>query len=571
MKTTATQYHEINDLPETARQIQAQLKCSGTFARLLDRRGLTGAALRSFLHPSLDDLSNPFSLKDMDKSVERIIQAVRNKEAIAVYGDYDVDGVTASFVLAETFRRLKIPLAVHIPHRTRDGYGIQIHTLEEMKAQGIKVIISVDCGVRAFEPLQWAKDNGIDVIVTDHHQPDGEALPNAFAVINPHRSDCLAQMENLTGVGVAFKLAHALFSKSKQAPNLERHLRALLPFVSLGMIADVTELTGEARTLVKLGFDEIYRTENIGLRALCDLCLDGEKLSSSDVGFKLAPRINAAGRLNEADLVLDLLMSKTPKEARCIADELDAVNEKRKVIQEEVFNSALDQVRELIQANHDQMPGFLVLAGQDWHRGVVGIVAARIAETCQRPTLVFSIQDGLLYGSGRTSGNFPLLAALESAAPLFVTFGGHAKACGATLEAGNLELLRKEMELYASQFGEDDLISPPPQPDLKLEFGDLNLGLANELKLLEPYGRGNPEPLFASRFQLAESPRVLKNKHLKFELNAPLEDSPEKVTALWWNSAEHYEETEIFDAHFKLQTNTWRGTTKLQLIIENCF
>ncbi|HRH45179.1 MAG TPA: single-stranded-DNA-specific exonuclease RecJ [Pyrinomonadaceae bacterium] len=558
--------------PDNINQLQQHLNCSNIFAQLLDKRGLKVETVNAFLNPVLADLSDPSNLKDLDRAVERIIQAVKNNEKIAVYGDYDVDGVTGSFVLQETFNILKLPLIVHIPHRTRDGYGIQQATLEKLQAEGVSVVISVDCGVRAFEPLVWAKNNGMDIIITDHHQPDGDSLPDAYALINPHRNDCDAEMESLTGVGVAFKLAHALLRKSKYSANLDDHLRSLLPFVALGMIADMTSLVGEARALVKIGFNEIYRTKNFGLQALCDLCLDGAELSSSDVGFKLAPRINAAGRLGEAQLVLDLLNAQNPEEARSFAIELDAINDARRAIQDDVVKQAEAQAFEQIAKNGGEVPSFFVLSGQHWHRGVVGIVAARITNQFERPALVFCEEDGILYGSGRSFAKFPLLEALESVAELFTTFGGHQMACGATLPVQNLAALRAGIESFANSCDPEVYLDTTPEFELEIGSQHLSLSLAQELKLLEPFGLNNREPVFASTFEIDGAPRVLKEKHLKFALTA--KQQADDIAALWWNSAEEHqdtdwEEADEVSANFKLQTNTWRGKTSIQLILNS--
>lgn len=556
------------DLNNGALNIQKALNCSNVFATLLAQRGFSPDSLQSFLYPKMEHLTSPSGLKDMDKAVERIIAAVKKREKIAVYGDYDVDGVTGAFVLGESFRWLKIPIDVHIPHRTRDGYGIQIPTLEKMKADGISVVISVDCGVRAFEPIKWAKENGIDVIITDHHQPDGENLPEAFAVINPHRTDCTAKMESLTGVGVAFKLAQALLAKSKISYNLAE----LLPFVALGMIADMTTLTGEARTLVKLGFNEIFNSSNPGLQALCEICLEGESLTSSDVGFQLAPRINAAGRLGEAQLVLDLLNSANIIDARAIAMEIDGLNDARKQIQAEVSALAVRLAETQIKANGGEIPPFLVLSGMNWHRGVVGIVASRITNLFDVPALVFSEEeDGTLYGSGRSVNNFPLLEALTSGAEFFTTFGGHQMACGATLRVENLEKLRQALITFAENYQPAEISEPAPRFELEIKAAEISMQLAKELKLMEPFGNGNPEPVFSSVFQLEDEPRILKEKHLKFALFAD-ESSEQTLNALWWNSADlcantDWQEVSEFPAIYKVQTNSWKGKTSVQLIL----
>jgi single-stranded-DNA-specific exonuclease len=565
---------ETSDIERLATELRQTLKCSEIFARILALRGIKPETARDFLYPKIESLSDPFNLQDMGKAVERIIEAVKAKEKIAVYGDYDVDGTTGAFVLSETFRWLKIPIETHIPHRTRDGYGVQKHTLEKMKEEGVSLVITVDCGIRAFDEIEWAKNNGIDIIVTDHHQPDTR-LPAALAVINPHRSDCNAGLESLTGVGVAFKLAQALLSKSK----ISYDLRQLLPFVALGMIADMTNLEGEARTIVKLGFDEIYNSKNFGLAALCEICLSGETLTSTDVGFQLAPRINAAGRLGESQAVIELFNSSSMDEARRLAIELDVLNDDRKRIQYLTIEKAEEEAEKQILEAGGITPDFLVLCGYDWHRGIIGIVASQIAGRYKRPVLVFSEDsEGVLTGSGRSYGNFPLLDALESAADLFITFGGHRAACGAKIERSKLEALRIGLNDFAREFlGSGEFIEPEIREDLLLEPASITLQLAKELKLLEPFGRGNAEPLFKSYFPVESPPQILKGKHLKFSFpsgdSAGGRASARSLTALWWSAAEAHLDTnwnqrDAIETVYKIQTNTWKGATTVQICIE---
>ena len=334
----------MNNFYETRQHERFLKDFTPVFQKLLHARGINQENLNDFLNPQLESLKNPYLFADMKKAVDIIIEAVKNNKKIAVYGDYDVDGTTSGFILAEAFRWLKIPVELHIPHRTRDGYGIQIHTLGKMKAAGIGLVISVDCGIRAFEPCRWANENNLDIIVTDHHEPDGINLPEAMAVINPLRANCQSNARNLTGVGIAFKLSQALLEKSKFTHDIKK----LLPFVALGMIADMTELTGEARTMVKIGFDEILKTDNLGLKTLCETCISGEKMTSTDVGFQLAPRINAAGRLGESGLVVDLFNARDERRAAQLALELELLNDDRKLIQAQIFDAATRLAKELI-------------------------------------------------------------------------------------------------------------------------------------------------------------------------------------------------------------------------------
>src|SRR5512132_962632 len=385
------------------------LTVSQTLAALLLSRGCEDEqSARRFLKPSHDQLHDPDLMLGMSEAVPRLLRAIELGEPILVYGDYDVDGTTGTAVLLRALNLLGAETGFHVPHRFTEGYGIQQAALQRAVAEGYKLAISVDCGIRAHEPLYWARDNGLDVIITDHHLPDeGEGVPPAFAVLNPNQRGCNYPDKNLAGVGVAFKLVDALFRRQGR----QAQVNAFLKIVAIGTVADVAKLTGENRTIVALGLRDLPKATNPGLRALMEVAgCDSKTMTSYDIGFRLGPRINAAGRMDAARAVVELFSTREMGEARRLALHLDTRNQERKEVQKQIVELAIS---ELEGASQDRSSSYVaVIAGEGWHRGVIGIAASKIAERINRPCVVLSIENDVAHGSARSIEPYHLLNGL---------------------------------------------------------------------------------------------------------------------------------------------------------------
>jgi single-stranded-DNA-specific exonuclease len=547
--------------------LAASAGVSDVVAGVLAARGVESAEeARTLLSPSLEQLHDPYLMKGMREAVARVLRAVDARERILIYGDYDVDGTTGTVVLRRALEFLGAKTGYHVPHRFTEGYGIRRDVLERAKSDGYSLVISVDCGIRAFEPLEWARENGLDVIITDHHLPDeAEGAPPAYAVLNPNQRGCDYPDKNLAGVGVAFKLAHALFRERGR----ESLVPGFLKIVAIGTVADVAQLTGENRSIVALGLKDLHRATNPGLRALMEVagCGDGSGVRAFDLGFRLGPRINAAGRMDAARAVVELFESKNMGEARALAEHLDARNRERRDVQQRVTERA---VAELELGGHGET-SVVVVAGQGWHRGVIGLAASKIAEKLQRPAVVISLdEDGVGHGSARSGDGFHMLDALTECADILEAFGGHAHAAGLAVRRENVAELRRRLNEHASRVAPDDGGVPRLEYDLELPADALSLELCAELEALEPFGAGWPRPVFVTRdLRVVGEPRVLKERHLKFGVLA----AGRVHDCIWWGGAEQDAATPRPGARIELaysvEANCWNGNTRLQLVVED--
>jgi single-stranded-DNA-specific exonuclease len=550
-----------------ARTLAAETGLTHTVAGLMLARGLeTSDAVARLLNPTFAHLHDPALMLGMDDAVARVLRAVDAGEQILIYGDYDVDGTTGTVVLRRALQLLGARTSFHVPHRFTEGYGIRQDVLERAHAEGVKLVISVDCGIRAHEPLEWARANGLDVIVTDHHLPDDdEGAPPAFAVLNANQRGCNYPDKHLAGVGVAFKLAHALL----RARGREHLIKGFLKVVAIGTVADVAPLVGENRAIVSLGLADLPNATNPGLRALMEVagCGDGRDMRSSDLGFRLGPRINAAGRMDAARAVVELFETNDPNEARRLAQHLDARNRERQVMQRQLTERALADY-----AASGDCSAVAVVAGTGWHRGVVGLVASRLAEKLGRPAVVISLdEDGTGHGSARSIEGYHLLAGLTACADLFTSFGGHAQAAGLVIERERIAELRQRLHEHASARRTEADCQPTLHVDAELPAAALTLELAHELERLEPFGAQWPAPLFVTRnLHVVQEPRVLKERHLKIHV---LGDDGRAHEALWWGGAETATATprpgERIELAYELEVNTWRGEQRLQLIVRD--
>jgi len=477
-------------------------------------RGLADpVAARRFLHPSFEELHDPMGLRDMAAAIERIARAIRSREKILIYGDYDVDGTMAVVLLTKVVELAGGIAGYHVPHRLKDGYGMRPEVVEAAAEQGVQLIVSVDTGIRAAEVVRRANELGIDVIVTDHHLPESE-LPPALAVLNPNQPGCLYPEKNLCGAGVAFKVIQALLPHLGWPADRARRLcESLLKLVAMATVADVVPLTGENRIMVKHGLDGLRDVRNPGLRALLDVAgFTGDKVPNArQVAFQIAPRINAAGRMDTAKAVVELFLTGDAARARGLAQQLHDQNAGRQQVEAEI--------REICEKTAvDASACALVYYAEDWHRGVLGIVASRLVERLHRPVFVLSrnSEDGLAQGSGRSIPAFHLLDALESMADLFVRFGGHKYAAGVTLETARVDEFRQRFNAFAESRLAPEDFEKQLAVDAVLDLGEIQDRHIDEVFALAPFGNGNQPPLFAAlNVEVAAPPVIMKEKHLR--------------------------------------------------------
>jgi len=546
---------------ERAASLARVLGVSPILAALLINRGYTDErAARVFLSPTYDQLHEPYGMLGMREAVARLRRAVETREPVLIYGDYDVDGTTGTAVLLRALKLLGGQVGFHIPHRFTEGYGIQQAALEKAVADGYKLVVSIDCGIRAHEPLYWARDHDLDVIITDHHLPDEkEGAPPAFAVLNPNQAGCEYPDKHLAGVGVAFKLVHALFREYGR----EAQVPAFMKLVAIGTVADVAKLTGENRTIVSIGLKDLAQVANPGLRALIDVagCGDGKGMTAYDLGFRLGPRINAAGRMDAARAVVELFDTRNANEARRLANHLDTRNEERKTVQQQIIDLAIAEVK-------DPKDCYVaVIAGEGWHRGVIGIAASKIAERLNRPCVVLSIDGEMAHGSGRSIEAYHLLNGLTACSDLFEKFGGHSHAAGITIRPERIEEFRRRLNEHAASCLTTDDLEPLVKIDLELKPESVTFSLARELNALEPFGAGNPRPVFVTRnLRRLSEPLVIKDKHLKFRLAGP-QNRP--LEAVWWNCVETPGQTPDLNGSielaYTLETSAWNDEYRMQL------
>ena len=489
-------------------------------ARLLVMRGINDPeTAERFLTPSLAHLHSSYLMMGMQAAVDRLDAAIERKEGILIYGDYDVDGTTAIVILKTAIELCGGSADFHIPHRIKEGYDLRGDVIERAAAAGIHLIISVDTGIRAFAAAETAHRLGVDLIVTDHHLPGHAGMPTALAVLNPNQPGCEYPCKALCGAGVAFKLAQALMERRLAHRDQTALLKSFMKVVAIATIADAVPLTGENRVFAKLGLEALRSAVNPGLKALLEVAqVSGRPLTSGEVGFRIAPRINAAGRMDVACDVIELFSVKDATRAREIANKLDQLNADRQTEERRIL--------EAIDSRFQQEPALLdafclVIDGDGWHRGVIGITATRVVEKYCRPTLVISRDGEDAYGSGRSIRAFHLLNALESCAPLFTRFGGHAHAVGFSMPAANLPNLCAHLDAYAHARLTLADFEPVLDLDAELPVDQITPELFQALRRLEPFGMGNPEPVFAARnLRLMTPPRVMKEKHVKLRLSS---------------------------------------------------
>jgi len=548
--------------PAAVDLLRRECGVSALLARLLVQRGVANPeTAHRFLSPSLDRLHDPYRMFGMREAVERLQRAIAQQEKILVYGDYDVDGTTAIVLLRTAIQLAGGQAEFHVPHRIHEGYGMREEIIERAARDGVRLLVSVDTGIREAEVVRRAGELGIDTIVTDHHLPE-TGLPPALAVLNPNQPGCGYPDKNLCGAGVAFKLSQALLSGLGWTPGrLERVLRSFLKLVAIGTIADMVPLQGENRIFAKVGLDALRKPKQAGLRALLHLAGAGSSrpVAAGRIAFQIAPRLNAAGRMDTARLVVELFTTDDPERAQKLAAQLNALNRERQEAEQQIVDELVERLGKI--PSPDDLP-FLVLEGEGWHPGVIGIVASRLIERFHRPTLVLSCdpEDGTATGSGRSIPAFHLLESLESARELFLRFGGHRQAAGCTLPAEKIPELRERLNRYAGAALRPEDFIPALQLDAELAFREITDQTMSQLARLEPHGLGNPSPAFSTAaVKLAAPPRLLKERHLKLQM----EHENVFLPGMGWRMGERMDglaQGTLLDAAYTVeQDNYWGG------------
>ncbi len=543
--------------PEEAAKLAAALSIPPPLASLLVQRGFgSPGAAKQFLRPSLDGLTDPFLLQDMDKAVAIIGRTVKAGSPILVHGDYDVDGQCSSALLTRFLRLAGASVVPFVPHRLRDGYDFGAAGLQAARDSGASLVVTCDCGISAGETVQQAKEMGLEVVVTDHHLP--QALPPADAVINPRRDDCESPSKELCGTGVAFKLAQALCGELSVPDNSPLHL---LDLVALATVADIVPLVGENRTLVRFGLKMIGQSRWAGIRALIEVTgLAGKPIRAGQVGYVLAPRLNAAGRIGEAMAGLELLLTDDPRAAHDLAVSLDTINARRQEMDEHILREAVDEVEQTVDLSEYHS---LVLAREGWHPGVIGIVASRIVERYNRPTILIGLEGDEGKGSGRSIPRFNLHDGIGRCAEFLERWGGHKAAAGLTIRRDRLEPFREAFNRVAvSELSPDDLI-PTQRVDIVSPLKSLDDDLERLMRHLEPCGAGNPTPVLGVERAYARTPTTVGANHLKFTLD----DGTGTIPAIGFGWADRVDADwacKEMDVAVQLGRNEWRGTSSLQ-------
>ncbi|MBN2144213.1 MAG: single-stranded-DNA-specific exonuclease RecJ [Candidatus Aureabacteria bacterium] len=532
---------------------------------ILYKRGLRSSAeISSFLDKSLHGIHDPYLMHDMEKTVSRIMQALQKKEKILIYGDYDVDGISAITLLSQFFRYIQATHEYYIPHRIKEGYGLNMEGIQTARNNNVKLIITVDTGITGHEAIREASAYGIDVIVTDHHQSP-ENLPPAYAILNPNQPQCQYPYKYLSGVGVVFKLVHACLKQcGMDETESKRILKSLLDYVTLGTIADVVPLTGENRKLVASGLKQIKLSSFSGIRILFDQTFVEDKpLTPAMIAFKICPKLNASGRTDHANYSARLLLENDPRECLQLFSKLELFNRERKALEENDFTKAI----QIIEQDKDHLDKrILVVAHPSFHPGVNGIVASRLTDKYHRPSIVMALNDnGFFKASARSIAGVNIFECLQSCEDLCIAFGGHPFAAGLTLDKSNLQEFTSRINAYMEKHFSTHVFEPRLQIDSFLSFSDITPLLMKGLQDMEPFGLGNPEPVFLTKHAVIQNqPRLLKNKHLKFDVQHAGVTLP-VIGFNFSNKAPSLKMNDSIDFVYHLRTNSWLGQTHTQI------
>lgn len=546
-------------------KLQEDLSIDKINATLLAQRGITDfESAKDFFRPSLDNLHDPFLMKDMDKAIARINLALHNKEKILVYGDYDVDGTTAVALTYSFLKNYSSLISFYIPDRYAEGYGISFKGIDFAKENGFSLIIALDCGIKSIDKVDYANEKGVDFIICDHHLP-GDTIPNAIAVLDPKRKDCTYPYKELTGCGLGYKLCQAIVKSNKQD---EQILEQYIDLVAVSIAADIVPITGENRVLAHFGLKKVNALSRPGFRAVIDLNKLKKELTISDLVFVLAPRINAAGRIEHGSKAVELLISETTEKADEVAKQINQTNTDRKVLDQSITTEAISIIESDILLSQKKST---VVFSENWHKGVVGIVASRLVEKFYRPTIVLTQSNGKVTGSARSVKDFDVYEAIEACSELLDQFGGHKYAAGLTLDPTNVIAFQEKFELVVSSTITEEMLIPEIEIDMEINFSDINDKFFRILKQFAPHGPGNMLPVFKSVDVFdSGNVRIVGTNHLKLELYQ--KNNPYlRLNAIAFDKAhllENFQNQIPAKICYQLQENTYNGRTTIQLMVK---
>lgn len=543
-------------------EISKKFQISPLTSIILFNRGIRDdAEVEKFLSKDINAMYDPFLMCDMDKAVERIQAARKNNEKITIYGDYDVDGITAIAILYKHLAEMGIAVDYYIPDRMQEGYGVNRDALDKIKSEGTSLIITVDTGITAVEECEYAKEIGLDVIVTDHHECK-EVIPEVYAAIDPKRKDCKYPFKSLAGVGVVFKLIQAL-DDNKSLPDLMEKYADLM---CLGTVADISPLVDENRIIVTEGLKRFKNTKNIGLRALIDVSTNGKAITTSTIGYIIAPRINASGRLGCASRSVELFLTDSSENAHNLANSLCEENTLRQQTEQKMFKEAIEYIENHPEIKNDKI---IVIPHEEWHHGIVGIVSSKITEKFYKPSILFAVDKDEAKGSGRSVSGFNLFDALENSSDLLEKFGGHELAAGLTIKSENIEAFRHKINDYAKNIIEEAMLVPTILLDAAIKVPYITIDTVHEINRLQPFGVDNPAPSFAVKnIKIHKISVMSEGKHLRMTL---LKDG-KYLDAVGFGMGEYYhhlEEGDFIDVAFALDINDYKGFQNVQLILKD--
>jgi len=553
----------LNPVSEKARNLSATMDIPLDAAQILVNRGIDQTEqVHQFLYGTMSDLHDPFLMNGMREAVQRIQKAIHYQENILIFGDYDVDGILSVVMLSKALASLGGKVDFFIPERLKEGYGLKEKYIDLAEQRNAGVVISVDCGVKAVAFVEKAREKGIDVIITDHHQP-GASLPRAVAILNPAIPNSGYPFKNLAGVGVVFKLIQALFNGDPKSSQLPHYLK----LVSIGTVADIAELKNENRIFVKFGLKGLEDVKNIGLKKLMDSCgIKQRSVSVGDVGFRIGPRINAAGRMGMTDLAVRLFFTDSSHEVEDITRELERLNSRRQRVEEKVFNQAKSLVEQRALDNRYKL---LILGCEEWHRGVIGIVASKIKDIFYRPVILFAYEDGKAFGSGRSIRDFSLIDCLDENKDLFHNYGGHTMAVGCELAQREMANFKNQINTYVHSRITEEQLKRKIRIDARIDFEDINRAILDILSLLSPFGLGNPKPVFLTeKAEIIAPPKKIQGRHSKFlvQKNGKIFESIGWRKGGW---ADKLWAGDRVDLVYSLMTSEYLGEEKVTLSLED--
>jgi single-stranded-DNA-specific exonuclease len=548
---------------EQVLQLSESIRVNPYISTILVQRGIdTYEKAEKFFRPKLEDLHNPFEMKDMDVAIKRIQTAVTNQEGILVYGDYDVDGTTAVSIVYSYFKSFNQNIEYYIPDRYKEGYGISRAGLEYAAEKGFTLVITLDCGIRSNELVDYGNSLGLEMIICDHHLP-GDTLPKAAAILNPKRRDCTYPYKELSGAGIGFKLIQAYNEKQGMPTEM---VYDYLDMVAVSIASDLVDIRGENRVLSFYGLKKLNENPSIGLQTLLDDCPKKEQYTISDIIFGIGPRINAAGRIADAKAAVKVLIEKDYNTAKKYAKVLSERNHERKELDSDITRDAVD----MVQNSPRLMSKYsMVLQGEGWSKGVIGIVASRMVEQFYKPTIVFSLNDGMLTGSARSIKTFDIHEAIGACGDLVEQFGGHKYAAGLSIKVENFDAFADKFEAIVRESVTADDLVPVVEYDMEMETSMITPGMMKILKQLSPFGPGNSIPVFRSNnLKANQTAKILKDRHLKMQVQTP--NGP--MDSIGFGLAEHWPsvtDAQIFHACYCIEENTYNGRTNLQLRLQD--